>query len=663
MGDQVDLKEFVGGFIAESDQLTASATAGLLEIEQANARNELRPKTVRDLFRALHTLKGLAGMMGIEPIVELAHAFETVLRSADQAGGRLGARGVELGLITVRGIAERVRAVADDRPVPRAPDGLLDELARVDITGTSAAPAPYVAHGWDGRLAPGERTQLAAALAANKKIYTLTFAPSDATSSKGVTIATVRSAVAALGELIKVAPRSQPASADAPAGLLFELLVVSDASVEQLAEAASSTPGRVMPVVGEAVAPASLELPADDEIAPIGRSVVRVDLGRLDELQDALSALVVSRFRLERQVAALAAAGVDVRGLRETCEQQGRQLRELRRGILRARMVRVADVLEPLSLIVRSLTKPGVKEVRLELDVRDSELDKAVADRLLPALVHLVRNAIDHAIEPIVDREKAGKPRAGTLRIECREGAGNELEIAIRDDGRGIDRDAIGRRAGKPILDTATLLDVIATPGFSTRDSATETSGRGFGMDIVRRIVVSDLGGELALDTAVGRGTTFTLTVPLTIAIIDVFSFECAQQAFVVPVATVEEIFELGDHNAVTGPSAKGRLPIALIERRGKPVQIIPLGTLLRIPCEVTAKKALVVRRNGEALAFAVDRMLGRHEVVVRPIDDVLARVPGVAGATDLGDGRPTLLLDLVELGAGVSNWREVQPS
>jgi two-component system chemotaxis sensor kinase CheA len=663
--ERVDLKEFVGGFIAESDQLVASATAGLLEIEQANASGEVRPKTVRDLFRALHTIKGLAGMMGVQGIADLAHALETVLRAADHAGGKLGPRAVELGLIAVRAIAERVRAVAEDRPVPPAPEPLLDELARIDATTATAEAGPVVTALWDRRLTPGERGQLGAALSAGRKAYALTFAPSDRMSERGITIATVRRAVSALADIVKVIPRSEPESQAAPAGLVFELLVIGDAAPAALADAIAGTPDRVVPVVAEMSEPAALpELRADDDIGPIGRSFVRVELARLDELQDQLSALVVSRFRLERQIASLAATGVDPRPLREIADLQARQLRDLRRGILRARMVRVAEVLEPLTLIVRSLTKPGIKEARLELDVRDAELDKAVADRLLPALVHLVRNAVDHAIEPVVERELAGKPRHGTIVVRCREGAGNQLELAVRDDGRGIDRAAIASRIGSSPADDDALLDVLARPGFSTRDVATQTSGRGLGMDIVRRIVDSELGGTLRLATTKGAGTTFTLEVPLTIAIIDVFSFACGSQPFVVPVSAVEEIFDLADQRVIQGPSeGGGRLDITMIERRGRPLPLIPLARMLRLARSEAARNALVVRRGGDPIAFAVDRMLGRHEVVVRPIEDILARAPGIAGATDLGDGRPTLLLDLVELGAGVARWREVMPS
>jgi len=316
-------------------------------------------------------------------------------------------------------------------------------------------------------------------------------------------------------------------------------------------------------------------------------------------------------------------------------------------------------------LLVRSLAKPGVKEVRLELDTQDAELDKAVADRLLPALVHLVRNAIDHAIEPIVERQRVGKPPIGCVRITCRERGGNQLAIAITDDGRGIDRAAVARRAGRPLEDDTALLDVLTTPGFSTREVATQTSGRGMGMNIVRR-VTAELGGELAVTTELGAGTTFTLDVPLTVAIIDVFSFECAHQTFVVPVTTIEEIFELDSRGHSAGPAARrDGLAIALYERRGRALPLVELGTMLRLGDDgaTQARKAFVVRRNGEPIAFAVDRVLGRHEVVVRAVEDALVRVPGVTGATDLGDGQPTLLLDLVELGGAITSWRAEVPS
>jgi two-component system chemotaxis sensor kinase CheA len=174
-------------------------------------------------------------------------------------------------------------------------------------------------------------------------------------------------------------------------------------------------------------------------------------------------------------------------------------------------------------------------------------------------------------------------------------------------------------------------------------------------MDIVRRIIVDQLGGELHVQSELGAGTTFRMIVPVTIAIIDVFSFVCGTHSFVVPVAAIEEIFEFAPEQRVAPPSA-GAASVSLLERRGRPISLVSLGEILAIDAGSAATKALVIRRNGELIAFAVDRMLGRQEVVVRPIDDVLARAPGIAGATDLGDGRPTLVLDLVELGARVTS-------
>lgn len=656
MSERVDLREFLGGFVAEAEELLATAHALLREIDSAEAQGALRPRAVTDLYRALHTIKGLAGMVGVEPIVEIAHALETLLRAADRSGGRLRRRALEVSVRAVAAIGERVRAVAADRPAAAAPEELLTALAALD--GADGAPAvpDVLAPGWDERLSGGERTVLWNALQAGP-VWSLTFVPSEANAARGINIAAVRTRLGALGELIKVAPRTLTGERR---GVGFDILIASTAAPAALAEAAAAPADEVIaiaPLPVEAPAPAPAPTPvepggAEPAAAPVGRAVVRVELGRLDELQEQLSGLIVSRYRLERELAALAEAGVDVRRLRELADLQARQLRELRRAILRVRMVRLSEVLEPLGLLVRSLARPGHKEVRFEVDARDAEVDKAVADRLLPALIHLVRNAVDHAIEAPLERVARGKERVGRIRVSCRELGGNQLELVVADDGRGLDRAALAARAGRTLATDDDVLEVITEPGFSTRDAATATSGRGLGMDIVKRVAVGELGGALALATRPGLGTEFTLRVPVTVAIIDVFSFACGRQAFVVPVAAVEEIVELPPSDRVRPPApGAGAAAITLVERRGHALPVVSLAGLLAIDGGGDAPKALVIRQHGELLAFAVDRMIGRQEVVVRPIADPLGRGPGVAGATDLGDGQPTVVLDLFELG------------
>ena len=658
--EPIDLQEFLGAFVVEAEELIATANASLLEIETAIGDATSRPRAVRELFRALHTIKGLASMIGVEPIVEIAHALETLVRAADRAGGSLHRGAVEIALQAVGAIAERVRAVAEHREVTKAPEALLAEIASTEAGSVASIPEAAIPPEWRTRLSPSERQQLALALEARVPVWTLSFVPSEANAARGITITTVRAGLGAIGEIVKVIPRSVAATADVKLGVAFDILIASDATQLAIAEAASTDPERVFPLVQRVPTPAAeLDLDSfepverDDGGAILGRAVVRVELPRLDDLQDQLSLLIASRFRLEREIGCFSELGHNVQRLHEIVRIQGRLLRDLRRAILRARMVKVTEVLEPLTILVRSLARSGGTVVQLELDACEVELDKAVADRLLPALIHLVRNAVDHAIELPDQRVALGKPRAAKVRVSCIEVAGNYLEIVVSDDGRGIDRAAIARRANCPIDDDARLLEVLTSPGFSTRDVPTKTSGRGIGMDIVRRIA-SDLGGELSMTTQLGAGTSFTLRVPVTIAVMDVFSFQCGPQAFVVPTAVVDEVIEVDPERIVVPLNlhADGTAsPLSLIERRGHAIPVVSLGALLAIDSGKRARKALVIRRNGDPIAFTVDRMIGRQEVVVRTIDDALVNVPGIAGTTDLGDGRPTLVLDLNELG------------
>ena len=666
MSETLDFQEFVGAFVAEADELIAAANAAIEVIEAGNAEGSARPRAVRDLFRALHTIKGLAGMIGVEPIVEIAHVLETLVRGADRAGANLQPPAVASCVRGVDAIAEGVRAVAEGRTPARAPADLLESIehAEPQVVPVRTAMSPE----WEAKLSPGERAQLSQAFEAGTQVSTVAFVPSDALAASGITIGQVRQQLSAVGEIIKIVPRSMTGEG---AGIVFEILIASTAGADALARAGATTIDRVtsvpstaapmvaiVPGADEAVGDAVEDvLPTPEAPTLIGRAMIRVEVARLDALQEQLSLLIISRFRLQRELAAQAERGTDVRVLREIVELQGRQLRGLRRAILQARLVRATEVLEPLSLLVRSLARSSQKDVRIEISAGTAELDKSVADRLLPALVHIIRNAVDHAIERADERTRLNKPATGWIRVSCREIAGNQIELVISDDGRGIDRDAVARKAKRTIESDADLLDVLSQPGFSTRDAATRTSGRGLGMDIVRRVIAGDLGGELAMSSSRGIGTVFTMRIPVTIAVLDVFSFECGAQSFVVPVSSIEEIFELELKDLVVPPTTTTGT-FKLIERRGRAIPVISLGAILAIGDGATARKALLIRRQGEEIAFTVDRMVGRQEVVIRPIDDPLVRSPGIAGATDLGDGRPTLVLDLGELSMVIKERR-----
>jgi two-component system chemotaxis sensor kinase CheA len=702
MAGGIDFREFIAGFLAEADELLRGASTLLIEVDEAARGGHPHPRAVRELFRALHTIKGLASMVGVEPIADIAHGMESVLRAADRAGGRLSGPGIELLVRGLHAIEERVALLGRQQPVPPAPHRLIEALSALQAVG-SAAPGASAGLGLpadvESKLGASEREQLLQGIRAGQRAVALEFVPSQEKAARGLNITSVRERLSALGELVKVVPRALP---DTPGGLTFTLLLVTtaeDAVLVQAVEAsgavtelapgasASHAESNAAPNVDTNAAPNAGQPTAMDAASDLGgapmtpeddvqaqsQRFIRVDVARLDDALEKLSTLVVTRFRLARAVDELAAQGADTRALSAIVGDATRQLRDLRESIMHARMISLAEMLQRVPLLVRGLTRNTDKAVALSIHVGDAELDKAVAERLFPVLLHLIRNAVDHAIEPRDERRRQGKPEEGRLAITCESTSGAYLTLVVADDGRGIDRERVARKAGRPVPATdEQLLELIALPGLSTRDEASQTSGRGMGMDIVKR-TVDALGGSLSLQTTPGQGTSFTLRVPLSVTIVEAFSFTTAAQTFVAPVAMVEAIIEVDASRVVRAPApGGGHSEARLIERRGEPMPLVPLDALLErpgqpgqlprqmppgpaLPEQPLPKKALIVRRHGEPIAFGVERMLGQQEVVVRPLEDPLVQRAGITGSTDLGDGRPTLVLDLVALGAGLS--------
>ena len=676
MAESGGLKEFVSAYVVEAEEHLETASTQLLAIEQALRSGGANLRALREAFRALHTIKGLSAMVGVEPVVTIAHRMEALLRASDRRGAKLPVESIDVLLRGVRAIQSRVRAFGEGKAVPlpdaellHALDALdtehgseVDELPRLELEPSLAA-----------KLGALELEQLKTGLNDGQRALRVDFKPSLERSARGVTINQVREQLQRIGDVVKVFPTSQPAGPSEPGGLSFVIVLVSPAPLKAVADAAdleedkvqvlAEMPARPLPVPGSEeslVAEEPLDAGAEDLHVP-QRGVVRVDVSRLDDTVEGLSALLVTRFRLARAVKALRDRGVDTRELETIVNDNARQLRSLRAAILRVRMVPVSELLERIPLIVRGLRRTMNRQVRLELEAGGAEVDKAVAERLFPALVHLIRNAVDHAIETPDERARRGKPEDGLIRIECSSRSNRWLEMRISDDGRGIDPGAVARRAGAAVPATeAGLLELICRSGLSTRDVATTTSGRGMGMEIVKRIVHEQLGGELTLHSELGRGTTFKLMVPLSLSVVDAFSFVCGGQRFVTPVVTVEEIIEIDPREVVEGVALPGQRPVRLVRRRGRAVPLLSLASVFAMPASGLEAKALVVRRGDDTMAFAIERMLGQQEVVVRPLNDSLIKVPGVSGATDLGDGQPTLVLDLLSLGASVSSRKLV---
>jgi two-component system chemotaxis sensor kinase CheA len=358
--------------------------------------------------------------------------------------------------------------------------------------------------------------------------------------------------------------------------------------------------------------------------------------------------MVVSRSRLDDQLkqAETIMGAAEWRPLQETNLTIERQLRDMREAVLRVRLVPIGEIFERMQFVVRDLARESQKKVKLELIGQETEIDKLLVERMMDPLLHLVRNAVSHGLEPADEREAAGKPMEGKIRLKAFT-SGEMVLIEIEDDGRGIDRERVTARAramevinDNETLDDAALLDLICSPGFSTREAADRAAGRGVGMAVVRN-TVQGLGGRLALASEAGRGTRFTIQLPVTLAIADALIVAVGNQRFAVPQSAVREVIEVDPDK------------VKMFERnevmayRGGVLPIIRLSRLFGLTEKpARAFHAFVIGSGTSATGIAVDRILGQREIVVRAINDPLIQVRGITGATELGDGRVVLILD-----------------
>jgi two-component system chemotaxis sensor kinase CheA len=326
-----------------------------------------------------------------------------------------------------------------------------------------------------------------------------------------------------------------------------------------------------------------------------------------------------------------------------------RQLRDLREGVMRVRMVSVREVFARMQFVVRDLVRELGKQAMLHFSGEETQIDKYVVERIMDPLLHLVRNAVSHGLESAEERLAAHKPVQGRIDLRAKT-TGETVMIEVEDDGCGIDADAVLARAKSrgivtPMAsdDMQTLLDVLCVPGFSTRDEADRASGRGVGMDVVRR-VVEEMGGSVSLDTVVGRGTRFLIQLPLTLAITDALVVKVADQRYAVPQAAVREVLhsEWGQTRQIENNE--------LLRFHGGVLPLFRMSHFCRTEANAGPFYALVIGEGAHALGLVVDRVLGLREVVVRPLTDRLVKVPGIAGATELGDGQVVLILDAANL-------------
>jgi two-component system chemotaxis sensor kinase CheA len=323
-------------------------------------------------------------------------------------------------------------------------------------------------------------------------------------------------------------------------------------------------------------------------------------------------------------------------------------LHELQHLVMGLRMVTLRPTFEKIDRLVRQLARKTGKAVRLVTEGAETEIDRTVTEALADPLVHLIRNAVDHGIEPPDARRQAGKPVQGTVRLAARHEAGHAV-IEVADDGRGLDGEGIARQAAQDgllaphsSLTDAAALDLLCRPGFSTAAEVTDLSGRGVGLDLVRQRVDA-LQGQLDATSEAGRGTTFTLRLPLTMALTDAVLVRVGEQRYAIPIPEIERIFR-PEPNAVVRTAARGQA----ISLDGELVPVFHLHHLLDAAADDAPAGGLmlVASAEGRRLGLLADEFLGQQRIVTKPLGKGIGRVPGIAGGTVLADGRVALVLD-----------------
>lgn len=626
MGAFDGMEEILEEFLLESREGLEALDADLLALERDPADGEALARA----FRTVHTVKGSAGFLGLEVLETTAHVGESLLvqlRDGERAVTTEVATAL-LGLVdAIRSILDEVQAGGAEGPDRHA--ALRDELARLrDATPTapieSAAPAapatPPATPATPKRRRPRR-------IATNRPRLLL----GQILVEQGLLSAAELER--ALGEARRTGRQ------------LGEVLLDLDlATFPEVADALVLQSRMTEPAAAEA--PAAPTGPAGSLAA--AHETIRVDVRLLDRIVTLVGGLVLAR----NQIVQATADDADREALRRA-QSLSYLTSDLQEQVLKTRMQPVGTAWKQLPRVVRDLSTQLGKDVRVEMEGEAIELDRALVEAIKDPLVHLVRNAVDHGVEAPTDREAAGKPRQGVMRLRAQQ-EGGQVVIEVGDDGAGIDVDRVRRTARErglvPPDELAAMSDhelanLVFLPGFSTAEQVTNISGRGVGMDVVKSRI-EQVRGTIEVRSVAGSGTTFRMAIPLTLAIVPALMVRVAEQTFAVPQSDVRELVRLKGERARTAVERVHDAPV--LRLRDHLLPVVELADVLGLPVGDRGAVTVVVVRSGDRVfGLVVDRVATAEEIVVQPLGDHVGAGAVFGGGTITGDGRATLILDV----------------
>jgi len=662
-------------FLAEAEEILDQLSRDLLTLGDAADKDEYDPDTVNSIFRSAHSLKGLAGMFGYSEVADLAHTLENLLDCL-----RLGkipldetALAVMFDSVEVLGVIIRNAGSGTDAAIELAP-----VLERINgcISGRRKEPQPLspadlgisdtILHS----LTEYEEHRLKENLSRGKGLYL--FHASYSLETFDRELSALIDLLKGSGEVISTLPSAE---GNLESRIAFDILFgtgkcredlpflegLPDVTVERLSgpglpeePAAVAGPPAVAAAVVQ-VAPAGGAEAVEEE----GRSLsarslsrsMRVDIAKLDELMNIVGELILSH----GDVAAISDRMRDegfsslAVELGKTAKGMERKLTELQKRVMEVRMVPVGQLFEKLSRIVRKISRAQDKKIDLKLSGTDTELDKMIVEDIADPLMHIMRNAIDHGIEPSDERIAAGKKPRGLIRLSAYQ-KGNHVVIEVEDDGRGIDRERVVRKALElGLIESADgltpkeILELVFLPGFSTADQVSDVSGRGVGMDVVKNNI-SAVSGTVEIESRYGTGSRVTITLPITLAIIKALLIETSGRSYAIPITSVRETISLEQVEILTVERKE------VLQLREFTLPLLRLERFFELSgggAPADSAYAVVAGEGEKRIGILVDDLLGQRDIVIKSLGETFKGVRGIAGAADLGDQRTILILDV----------------
>jgi two-component system chemotaxis sensor kinase CheA len=662
----MDTSEYMPMFLAEAQEHLQELNLAIVRLEEDPRDRE----TVDEIFRAAHSLKGMSATMGFAQIARLTHEMEDVFELLRQRGEGLTREAIDTVLACLDALTASFESIEADGEEALDPTPLVERLhglvrartAEQELERVATKPVPDVVLDMAARqrvlhivavlddqvLMPAVRAHMAfAAMSEHGELIASAPPVDDIEQFSGQRVEAwiaseheeeaVTKTVSGVSDVVAVeidevggTPAVQvPVAATVP---------VAEPEVVSAPEAAApvEAPAEAAPLA-EAAAPAKAAAPK----ASAAARTVRVDAERLDALMHSMGELVIHRTAVEALTGAL-----DVPGLQQAMQELTRSSQALQAMVMQVRMIPVDVVFLRFPRLVRDLSGKLGKEVKLNLVGSETELDRTVVDALGDPLVHLVRNSLDHGLEGVAERVAAGKPEVGTLEISARH-SGGSVVIEVRDDGRGINPEAVARKAvERGLIDAAaaaeinmkTAVELLFAAGFSTAETTSDISGRGVGMDVVRS-KIRELGGEVILDSVQGEGTTAQIRLPLTLAIVSALHVDVAGGPYAIPLDRVERTLRLAEQ---TVRSVAGRRMLVLDDGV---LQLLDGADVFGRQPTGEHEFVVIVRAQEQRLALSVDDLIGQRELVTRPLPAAVSGEP-VSGGAALADGRIALIVD-----------------